>query len=312
MKKKIALFLTAALLLCLVGCGKEAAPETLPDFNEAPSAPAAAPVELPIQAQPAPEGNPTREALYASDNLIGDVYEAAGNGCILLPYKITKLGDGELCESGDVDDPGDWKQVRVQYGPDCAFVTANCTFDSEDIRFTDATAADIQKGSSLVVYGEFTAENVVTAQRVYITVYSEHLDVPAPVDHPALGEGDGELLSGKNIQGVIYQVTSENSCIFFPDTVDDLGNGMTVSGRASQDEFNDPGDWPQVPIQYDPDCGFYSATIHFNDEKRIYEGVYADTTPAVFRPLSQLVVYGDYDEAGVLHAQRIYHIIWDR
>lgn len=136
--------------------------------------------------------------------------------------------------------------------------------------------------------------------------------LPSPGDHPALGEGDGELLSYKNMQGIIYEVTSVDGCIFLPDTVDALGNGMTMSARACQDELDDPGNWPQVPIRYEPDCGFFSATIHFNYDKDCYEGEYADITPASFQRGSQLVVYGEYDGEGVLHAQRIYLIIWDR
>lgn len=194
MKKKIALFLTAALFLCLAGCGKEAAPETLPDFNETLSVPT------------------------ASEN------------------------------------------------------SATATVPTE------------------------TVIPVLTS----------------PVEHPALGESDGELLSTKNMQGIIYEVTSGEGCIFLPDMVDDLGNGMTMTARACQTELDDPGDWPQVPIQYDPDCGFFSATIHFNDDKKIYEGNYADVTPASFQRGSQLVVYGEYDESNILHAQRVYLIIWDR
>lgn len=134
---------------------------------------------------------------------------------------------------------------------------------------------------------------------------------PAPEGHPTIGEGDGELLSQKNCQGMVYEISGDGF-ILLSNRYFDLGDGMTMVEGASPDELSDPGDWPQIKIQYDPGCPFVNATVRFDSEKGAYEGTYKDTTQDSVQPGSLVVVYGEYDEEGILHAQRIYLTIWDR
>lgn len=137
---------------------------------------------------------------------------------------------------------------------------------------------------------------VPTTEAVYIP--------PTPVRPAPEGNPDAEDLLDheKNCISVVYEA-SESGCIILPTLYEMLPDGQLSA--SSPDPVN-PGNWPQITVQYDPDCTF----VHAKFSRATYAVTYEDITWKDVEQGDFLIVYGEYDENDVLHAQKVYTRDW--
>lgn len=111
-------------------------------------------------------GKVDADSLYASAVMIGSVVDFSDSGCTVSPA-VTE-DDGK---TGVIAAPGyesEDTNVKVTYQEDCVVQMATIYTSTGMAELEQASAADIKKQSSIIIYGNFEDTSHVSAAKIFI------------------------------------------------------------------------------------------------------------------------------------------------
>lgn len=110
-----------------------------------------------------------------------------------------------------------------------------------------------------------------------------------------------DLLDFANFSAVV-DTSSETGCVVLPDlkTINDSPGDTYAGGSYDPDQCDES--YLRVKIEYNPGCIFQSAEISMWTHNITYQTV----TAADIQRNVHVIVFGEYDIEGVLHADRVY------
>lgn len=117
------------------------------------------------------------DRLIDSADLIGSITSVEADGFALQPTET----DGDIAMQAAEDNDAAGAGTRVQLGEDCSVERAVIDVASGAVTTTAASAADVQRGDYVAVFGDTQADGSILAMRVVIVQYAQ-----------ATGEGGGE------------------------------------------------------------------------------------------------------------------------
>ena len=117
------------------------------------------------------------DRLIDSADLIGSVTSVEADGFAVQPTET----DGDIAMQAAEDNDAAGAGTRVQLGEDCSVERAVIDVASGAVTTTAASAADVQRGDYVAVFGDTQADGSILAMRVVIVQYAQ-----------ATGEGGGE------------------------------------------------------------------------------------------------------------------------
>lgn len=116
-------------------------------------------------------GKNQAEELLNTAALNGSVIEFTDSGCTISPVTTEDGGQSAVIAAAGYEDEAD--SVNVQYQDDCVFQIAEVDVASGSADIREASAADIKKQTNLVLFGDYTDTNSLTASKVIIWRYGE-------------------------------------------------------------------------------------------------------------------------------------------
>lgn len=176
----ILLIATMAIVRGFRGREKEEVPETEPETTIAateavttsPETTVPEP-EHPTPVRPAPAEDPyDSNDLLSLENHMSTVVAPSVDGCTALPYRRWREGDIIAGNAPDPDLVGDnlddYNCVTIQYEPDCTIKSASYNVWTHAVTYKNAALSDVQRKSTIIVYGEYDSDNILHADKVYI------------------------------------------------------------------------------------------------------------------------------------------------
>lgn len=159
MKNKCTLIVIALLIIgCLGGCGKKLSQNQSDihssfDQSDAP------------HSESAQDGNPTDgDQLFAGCTLTGTVTEFSSTGCKITPT----FQDGNVAYEAAPGYEDESELINIIYDEACSFQISNISVLSGNVAYDSASIEDVKKQTSLIIYGEYDAENNLIADHIYI------------------------------------------------------------------------------------------------------------------------------------------------
>lgn len=117
------------------------------------------------------------DRLIDSADLIGSVTSVEADGFAVQPTET----DGDIAMQAAEDNVAAGTGTRVQLGEDCSVERAVIDVASGAVTTTAASAADVQRGAYVAVFGDTQADGSILATRVVIVQYEQ-----------TTGEGGGD------------------------------------------------------------------------------------------------------------------------
>lgn len=112
--------------------------------------------------------NTDGENLIRSSTLQGSVVEFSDSGCIVTPVTNEDENTAVVAAPGNENDE---TNVNISYKTDCIFQKASINITTGKAAISDASASDIKKQTSLLIYGDFEDTHNLTATKIVIVRY---------------------------------------------------------------------------------------------------------------------------------------------
>ena len=117
-------------------------------------------------------GENMAEELLDTAALNGSVIEFTDSGCIISPVTTEDGGQSAIIAAAGHEDEAD--SVNVQYQDDCVFQIAEVDVASGSADIRKASITDIKKQTILVIFGDYTDTENLTASKVIIGAMGRH------------------------------------------------------------------------------------------------------------------------------------------